>query len=364
MSRRARTPSGCYDGVVLTTKQKTFRKFWHAVVPIAQLQAGPMPFRLMDEDIVLFLDAEGRPAALRDRCCHRTAKLSKGWCEGGNLVCGYHGWTYDRDGRVVAIPQLAGASVPRHATPAYRAVERYGYVWVALEEPIAPIFEIPEALDPGFRRVDQFYDRWETSPLRLMENSFDAAHFSFVHRGTFGVAAQPKPSLFEINETDYGFCAETIVEVTNPPAAHRITGSTEPTTTRHFRNHWYLPFCRRLDIEYPSGIRHIIFTCATPIDDGALQIVQFLYRNDTEADCPAAELNAWDAAVIAEDQAMLESVDADASIDLARRVEAHMPADRPGIIMRRRLLELLHEQGEPEITNAYAGDVPAIVGVG
>ena len=33
------------------------------------------------------------------------------------------------------------------------------------------------------------------------------------------------------------------------------------------RNHWYLPFCRRMDMTYPSGIRHIIINCATPIDD-------------------------------------------------------------------------------------------------
>ena len=341
-----------YDDRVLTTKQRTLRRFWHAIMPIAQLQGGPQPFRLMGEDIVLFRDREGRPAALKDRCCHRTAKLSRGWCSDGNLVCGYHGWTYDRDGHVVAIPQLPGETVPRYQTPAYRAVERFGYAWVAMDEPLAPIFDVPEAYDMRYRRIDQFYERWETSPLRLMENSFDSAHFSFVHRGTFGVAAQPKPSLFELTETPAGFCAETIAEVANPPAAHRITGSTTATTTRHFRNHWYLPFCRRLDIEYPSGIRHIIFTCATPIEDGAMQLVQFLYRNDTEADCTARELNDWDAAIVAEDRAMLESVDPDATIDVSRRVEAHMPADRPGIIMRRRLLELFERNGEQEISGA------------
>jgi hypothetical protein len=172
-----------------------------------------------------------------------------------------------------------------------------------------------------------------------------------VHRGTFGNAAQTKPDLFDIVETDYGFYAEAITEVANPPKAHRISGSTAPTTTRHFRNHWYLPFCRRLDIAYPSGLRHIIFTCATPIDDGSLQLLQFLYRNDTEADCSTQEIIDWDSAVIAEDKTILEAGDPDATIDLSRRVEAHMPSDRPGIIMRRRLLELLRAHGEDEITN-------------
>jgi phenylpropionate dioxygenase-like ring-hydroxylating dioxygenase large terminal subunit len=344
----------CYDTLVLTTKQRTLRRFWHATMPVAQLRTGPQPFRLMGEDIVLFLDADGRPAALQDRCCHRTTKLSIGWCSGGNLVCGYHGWEYDRDGRVVKIPQLPDETVPRYRTPAYQTEERHGYVWVALDEPLAPIFDVPEARDPGFRRIEQFNERWATSPLRLMENSFDPAHFSFVHRGTFGMLAQPRPSLFELTETDYGFMAETIAEVANPPHAFRISGETTPTTTRHMRNQWYLPFCRRLDIEYPSGLRHIIITCATPIDDGSLQLLQFLYRNDTEADCPAQALIDWDSAVIAEDRAVLEAGDPDATIDVSRRIEAHMPSDRPGLIMRKRLLALLREHGEDEITGAAA----------
>jgi phenylpropionate dioxygenase-like ring-hydroxylating dioxygenase large terminal subunit len=347
-------------GCVLTTKQQTLRRFWHATMPISHLANGPQPFRLMGEDIVLFLDGAGEPAALKDRCCHRTAKLSKGWCAGGNLVCGYHGWEFNRDGRVVAIPQLPGESVPRYGTTAYRAVARHGFVWVALDDPIAPIFEVPEADDPSFRRIDQFYERWETSPLRLMENSFDPAHFSFVHRGTFGDASQPKPSLFEITETDYGFMAETVADVANPPRAHKISGMTTPITQRHMRNAWYLPFCRRLDIEYPSGLRHIIFTCATPIDDGSMQLLQFLYRNDTEADCSARDLIDWDSQVIAEDRAILEAGEPNVSIDLSRRVEMHMPSDRPGIIMRRRLFELFNQYGEGEITTTDAAPLHVV----
>ncbi len=184
---------------MLTTQQKTMRKFWYATMPVSHLTEGPKPFRLMNQDIVLFLDADGNPAALRDRCCHRTAKLSKGWMDEGNLVCGYHGWTYDRDGKVVRIPQYeAGANLPRHKVDSFHCQARYGYVWVALEEPLQPLFDIPEDGAPGFRRIFQFYDQWQTAPLRLMENSFANAHFAFVHRGTFGDNAQPKPSKYEI----------------------------------------------------------------------------------------------------------------------------------------------------------------------
>jgi hypothetical protein len=85
-----------------------------------------------------------------------------------------------------------------------------------------------------------------------------------------------------------------------------------------------MPFCRRLDMEYPSGIRHIIFNCATPVSDGQIQVVQILYRNDTEVDCSTQELIDWDAAIIAEDQDMLESTDPDAIVDMGPKDrEAH-----------------------------------------
>ena len=150
-----------------------------------------------------------------------------------------------------------------------------------------------------------------------MENSFDNAHFAFVHKGTFGQLNQPLPEKYEIKETDYGFEAETLITVANPPVQYRIAGTTEPTTKRHMRNKWYMPFCRKLDIEYPSGLRHIIFNSATPIDDEQHQVVQWLYRNDTEADCPAQELIDWDFKITREDKDIIESTDPDAPIDMA-----------------------------------------------
>ena len=65
---------------MLVTQQPVLRKFWHAVMPMSALAEGPQPFTLLGNNIVLFLDASGQPAALRDRCFHRTARLSKGWC--------------------------------------------------------------------------------------------------------------------------------------------------------------------------------------------------------------------------------------------------------------------------------------------
>jgi phenylpropionate dioxygenase-like ring-hydroxylating dioxygenase large terminal subunit len=98
----------------------------------------------------------------------------------------------------------------------------------------------------------------------MMENSFDNSHFSFVHKGNFGLFDNPKPSKYEFRPNEWGFEAETHVPVRNPEASYRITGTTEEVTERHLINRWYMPFARRFGCVYPaSGIHHIIYNCAT-----------------------------------------------------------------------------------------------------
>jgi vanillate O-demethylase ferredoxin subunit len=117
-----------------------------------------------------------------------------------------------------------------------------------------------------------------------------------------------------------------------------------------------------MDMEYPSGIRHIIINCATPIDDNHIQLMQLLYRNDTEADCPTAKLIEWDLKITLEDKDVLESTDPDATLDITQKIEAHMPSDRPGIVMRKRLLDLLRQNGEEEIRSPVPPPRPASTG--
>ncbi|GAA5164858.1 aromatic ring-hydroxylating dioxygenase subunit alpha [Viridibacterium curvum] len=335
---------------MLVTKQPMLRHFWYALFPMHDLDSGPKPFTLLGEDIVIWKKTDGTPAAARDRCCHRTAKLSKGYVEGDNIVCGYHGWTYDCSGACVKIPQFTTEKIPSGAKiEAYRCVEKYGYVWVALAEPLRPIPDFPEEGKPGYRRIFQLYDTWHCTPMRMMENSFDNSHFSFVHKGTFGDFGNPIPISYGLNETDYGFEAQVSVSVLNPPDAHPITGSTEPRVTRHMVNRYYLPFCRRMGVSYESGIDHMVYNCATPIDDERMVLVQWLYRNDSEEQCSTQKLIDWDTRVTLEDKYILEATDFDVCMDTRRREEFHMPSDKPGLLIRKQILDLMATRGEEEV---------------
>ena len=197
------------------------RNAWYVAAWDYEVTRKPMSRTIADRPLALYRTEEGKPVALADACWHRLLPLSMGRLEGDELVCGYHGWTYNGQGRVIRIPQYdADRAIPAdYCTPAYRCVAKYGYAWVALEEPIAPIPEMPEFEAEGWRTIFQFHEVWAAAPLRALENSFDNSHFSFVHRATFGVAAQPKPSRYELVEKEGGFYAEPVID-----ASKRMVG--------------------------------------------------------------------------------------------------------------------------------------------
>ena len=338
---------------MLQTRQPVLQRFWNPVIPSDQVKDKPLGLKYFGQDIVLWRDSTGAISALEDRCQHRTARLSAGWIDGDALVCGYHGWNYGIDGKCVKIPQqpelAAKVCGARAKAKRFHAEDRYGYVWVCLAaEPLAGIPEFEEDGAPGFRRIPQFYEAWQTSGLRLMENSFDNAHFSFVHRASFGQSHQTIPASLKLTPTDHGFLSETKAPVNNPPEQKKLLGMQDDQTVRHMRNKWYMPFIRKLHITYPNGLVHAIVTCATPIDDASIQVCQWAYRNDTEADAPAADVVAFDRQVTGEDKGVLATTDWDAPLDLASGEEKHMPSDQPGMMMRKMLIELLKEHGESE----------------
>lgn len=338
---------------MLVTRQPLLRRFWHPVAPSHALGDDPMPFTLLGEEIVLWRTADGSPGALRDRCCHRTAKLSRGWTDKGCIVCGYHGWTYDKSGAVTAIPQRPESGVPKGlATEAYRAEDRHGVIWVALEEPLYDIPDIPETSDPAYRRIDEFYEVWNAPGLRIMENSFDNAHFSYVHAKSFGILEEPEPALLSIEPTEDGFLMRASVPVNNPDIQKKNLKEQGERTVRNYEKTWYAPFSRKMKITYPNGLIHTICTLTAPIDDTRSMVTQFAMRNDTEADAPAADIIAFDRQVTHEDMAILEICHPDVPLRAARGGEVSIPSDEPGLEMRRQLLKLLIAHGEEEVTEA------------
>lgn len=66
------------------------------------LQPAALPRRL--QVYLLFRDASGAVACIKDQCAHRACPLSSGKIVDGCAQCPYHGWQYDGAGGCVSMP--------------------------------------------------------------------------------------------------------------------------------------------------------------------------------------------------------------------------------------------------------------------
>jgi phenylpropionate dioxygenase-like ring-hydroxylating dioxygenase large terminal subunit len=333
---------------MLITEEPIFKRFWYPVAFASVVGPEPVARRLLGVDLVLWSTGDGIMVA-KDRCPHRDAKLSAGWMSAEcHLVCPYHGWEYGSDGKAVKIPQLqAGTPIPpRAALETFSSQVRYGLVWVCLDrEPLGEIPALPEFGAPGWRVVPEYEWMFDCSAAHLIENNFDPAHVAFVHRNTFGNPDQPEIPPQELVRTGFGFQVDTRIPVAN---RHGSAASTERITTSEM----HLPFHGVIRIGYPDGLMHIMFKGCCPIDDGTTRLLQFVVRNDTEADAPAAEILAFDHRVEAEDQTLLATVPVDYPLVLTDNV--HLKNDRSSIELRRHYAELLDGRWVPQPSSVTA----------
>ena len=96
--------------------------------------------------IALFRGSDGKIRAIENRCAHRQLKLTLGHVEGCNIVCPYHGWAFDGEGRVVEIPHsLFGRKFPKFQVPKVPTKIRHGLIWIFPGDPeLAESRTIPE----------------------------------------------------------------------------------------------------------------------------------------------------------------------------------------------------------------------------
>jgi vanillate O-demethylase monooxygenase subunit len=156
----------------------TLRQFWHPVLWSKDVTDKPTATKLLDQPIVIWR-SNGKVTAFYDLCIHRGTPLSLGWIDGDRLVCAYHGWNYGSDGNCTLIPSLPpDREIPAKARArTFHAQERYGLIWVCLDEPRQDIPEFPSDFgDPNFKWEPYTSGQWRANAARMIENLAD---FSF-----------------------------------------------------------------------------------------------------------------------------------------------------------------------------------------
>jgi phenylpropionate dioxygenase-like ring-hydroxylating dioxygenase large terminal subunit len=327
--------------VVLVSDVPALRDFWYPVAYAAEVSPGPRAVRLFGEQLAVWRDRSGSLAAAVDECPHRGGRLSQGWVADDCLTCPYHGWRYAQDGRCVEIPANdPGLPVPSRARVATaHAAERYGLVWVCIGAAPAAIPTLPECERDDYVVIHELMEEWRASAPRIIDNGLDVSHVAFVHRNSVGSDSAPRMADVDVERLGISirFSATYTTRVNEIQRAN--TGIEAAFTTRSTYGELVQPFVFRGVLEYhETGLRHVLFKTATPVDDDRTLFCQFVARNDD----PDAEridgIVALDRIVQAEDKRLLEAIAADFPLDV--HSELHTKADRMTLEYRRALAEL------------------------
>lgn len=307
--------------------------YWHPVARSRQVADKPVKTKLLNQPLALWR-SEGKVAAFYDLCVHRGTPLSLGWVDGGELVCAYHGWRYRADGFCSRIPSLPpDRPIPAKArASSFRVDERYGLIWVCLDEPRAAIPDFPpEYVDPSFRwEPFSTEGSWQANAARMVENLADFSHFPWVHPTILGDPDQPECAPIVTEPIEGGFQ----YEIEQP--VNRL----RPDSGARQRYKLILPFMVMLQRWQPGGSEQQIniFLCS-PVSHNETKYYHFMGRNFT-GDMSDEELVNKHRLIFGQDRSIVEAQrPEELPLDLSEELHLRGP-DTPAIEYRRSLRAL------------------------
>ncbi|KGJ72708.1 2Fe-2S ferredoxin [Cryobacterium roopkundense] len=136
-------PGSAYtDAAIFASEQeKIFEKMWFCAVRASDV-AVPGAFRTIAvgrESVIVSRNRKGKARAFFNVCRHRGMQICSGEDSAGRRTfqCGYHAWTYDLDGVLIAAPNLTKMPDVDRADHGLRRVavrEWLGYIWVCVAD--------------------------------------------------------------------------------------------------------------------------------------------------------------------------------------------------------------------------------------
>ena len=161
---------------------------WYAAGWDVDIGRTLLPRTVCGQPMVFYRRFDRVAVALEDACWHRLMPLSKGQLQGDQVVCAYHGLSFDAAGRCTHVP---GQDKPptRAAVRAYPVIEKHRMVWVWPGDPsLADPALVPDlhwADDPEWASEGAHFEM--ACDYRLvLDNLMDLTHETFVHKSSIG----------------------------------------------------------------------------------------------------------------------------------------------------------------------------------
>lgn len=154
-----------------------------------------MAFQLCDEPLVAVRGEDGKLRVFSNVCRHRGALLAEGHGNRPRLVCPYHQWSYDFEGKLSGAPRMEphkGFDRASCRLPEFPVEEWHGFLFTNLgsnPEPLAPRLKGLSAQIRNYHMEEMklLYvaeEIWHTNWKCLIENFIEGYHLTPLHKTT------------------------------------------------------------------------------------------------------------------------------------------------------------------------------------
>lgn len=202
---RLSTETYCCPHRLAREREQLFARVPQPVAFAAEI-AAPGSFLaldVLDTPVLLTRGSSGDLHAFINSCAHRGAALASGSGQRGRLVCPFHGWTYDLDGRLASRPGDAYFATPREecSLQPLPVSEKYGLVVIGTGAAVSA-GQVDTALDeigpelaglalhtyrPIARRQLDVQANWKL----VTDLSLESYHFRSLHRDSVARVLAP-----------------------------------------------------------------------------------------------------------------------------------------------------------------------------
>jgi len=196
LERAETIPSAWYfDPVILEAEYRSvFAPSWQ-FAGVEEDVAEPGMFfttEVAGEPVVVTRGRDGRIRALSNVCRHRAGPVATGCGKRMSFQCGYHGWSYGLDGRLLAMPEFDGVENFRkedHPLPSFD-LEQWGSLLFIRVDPAGPPFEqfvgelagrLAHRSFAGYRRAHRKEWTLDCNWKVYVDNYLEGYHIPIVH---------------------------------------------------------------------------------------------------------------------------------------------------------------------------------------
>jgi choline monooxygenase len=188
-----------FDADVLEREQRNvFAGTWQLAGRSEQVREVGQFFTttIANEPLLIVRGNDCELRALSNVCRHRAGPIATGAGKRPVLQCGYHGWTYALDGRLLGTPELDGIAGFDRATvclPRFRIAEWHELIFVTLRDDAPPLQEVLGEIaadmagrdHAGFRLAAR--KEWELACnwKVYVDNYLEGYHIPIVHPSLF-----------------------------------------------------------------------------------------------------------------------------------------------------------------------------------